>query len=285
MKTPSLQLLFLAVAAAGLSACGGGGGGDATATAPPPPAPSPGPSPAPAPGPAPAPAPTSSGLPPATASISQSSSSAIQLAVRVADVYNKAAGGAAAVAIGGATPVVGQTTVQCAGGGSVGYSGPATGMTATYNGCVLGAYTFGGSATVSYVAAGSTLQSYVIDYTSLQVAGPNGFGMTLAGRTSCDGASGSLLCVADYRDIHWGADFRYDYGAAIANGNTGCECGPTQIVNVTSSDLGATSGTASVVGASGSAAITRTSASAFTVVLTASGTTATYPVTGVAPPP
>jgi hypothetical protein len=274
-STRTLQLLFLSAAVAGLSACGGGGGGDSAAA----------PSPAPAPAPGPAPAPAGSGLPPATASISQSLSSAAQLAVKIADVYNKAGGGAAAVAIGDVVPVVGATTSNCPGGGSVAYTGPATGMTATYNACVVGPYTFGGNATVSYVANGSTVQSYIVDYSSLNVSAPGGFTAALAGRTSCDSASGSMLCVADYRNVRWGADFSYDYATAIANGSTACECGPAQVVNAQVMALGGAAGTAAVEGASGSAAITRTSASTFTVVLTAGGSTVTYPVTGVTPPP
>jgi hypothetical protein len=279
-STRTLQLLFLSAAVAGLSACGGGGGGGDSAAA----APSPAPAPAPGPAPAPAPAPTGSGLAPATATISQSLSSAAQLAVKVADIYSKAGGGAAAVAIGGVVPVVGATTGNCPGGGSVAYSGPATGMTATYNGCVVGQHTFGGNATVSYVANGSTVQSYVIDYGSLNVSAPGGFTAALAGRTSCDSASGAMLCVADYRNVRWGADFRYDYAAAVADGSTACECGPDHLVNAQVMALGAAAGTAAVEGASGSAAITRTSASAFTVVLTAGGSTVTYPVTGVSAP-
>ena len=284
-STRTLQLLFLSAAVAGLSACGGGGGGGDTAAAAPSPAPAPGPAPAPAPGPAPAPAPVGSGLPPATATISQSLSSAAQLAVKIADIYNKAASGAAAVAIGGVMPVVGATTSNCPGGGSVAYSGPATGMTATYNACVVGQHTFGGNATVSYVANGSTVQSYVIDYSSLNVSAPGGFSAALAGSTRCDSASGSMLCVADHRNVRWGADFTYDYAAAIANGSTACDCGPSQVVNAQVMALGSGAGTAAVEGASGSAAITRTSASTFTVVITASGSTVSYPVTGVTPPP
>ena len=89
--------------------------------------------------------------------------------MKIADIYNKAGGGAAAVALGGVVPVVGATTSNCPGGGSVAYSGPATGMTATYNACVVGQHTFGGNATVSYVASGSTVQSYIVDYSSLNV--------------------------------------------------------------------------------------------------------------------
>jgi hypothetical protein len=270
----SLQLLFLCAAVTGLSACGGGGGGSAAS-----------PSAAPAPGPAPAPAPTSSGLAAPTAHIQQSDGSAIQLAVKVADVYNKAPGGAAAVAIGGARPVVGQSTVNCSGGGNVAYSGPASGATATYNACVIGPYTFGGSATVSYVANGSTVQSYTIDYTSLTASATGGFSSTLTGRTSCDSASGAMLCVADYRSIRWGNNFAFDFGNALANGDTACECNATEIVDVTAANLGATSGAASVTGASGSAQVTRTSATAFTVDLTAQGSTMSNPVTGVTPPP
>jgi hypothetical protein len=278
-STRSLQLLFLSAAVAGLSACGGGGGGGDTAAG----APAPAPGSAPAPGPAPAP--TASGLAPATATISQSLSSAAQLAVKIADIYSKAGGGAAAVAIGGVVPVVGATTGNCPDGGSVAYSGPVTGMTATYNACVVGEHTFGGSATVSVVANGSTVQSYVIDYSSLNVSAPGGFSAALAGRTSCDSASGSMLCVADYRNVRWGADFRYDYAAAVADGSTACECGPDHLVNAQVMALSAAAGTANVEGASGSAAITRTSASTFTVVLTAGGSTVNYPVTGVTPPP
>ena len=270
-STRTLQLLFLSAAVAGLSACGGGGGGGDTAAAAPSPAPAPGPAPAPAPGPAPAPAPVGSGLPPATATISQSLSSAAQLAVKIADIYTKAASGAAAVAIGGVMPVIGATTSNCPGGGSVAYSGPATGMTATYNACVVGQHTFGGNATVSYVASGPTVQSYIVDYSSLNVSAPGGFGAALAGRTSCDSASGSMLCVADYSNVRWGADFRYDYAAAVANGSTACECGPSHLVNAQVMALGGAAGTAAVEGASGSAAVTRTSVSTFTVVLTSGG--------------
>lgn len=280
-STRTLQLLFLSAAVAGLSACGGGGGGDSTATAGNPPAPAPGSSPAPAP------APSASGLPAATASISQSASTAAGLAVKAADVYNKAGGGAAAVALGDAAPVVGSTSVACPGGGSVAYSGPATGMTATYNACALGLHTFSGSATVSYVASGSTLQSYVIDYSAggINVSAPNGFTATLTGRTSCDSASGAMLCTADYRNVRWGADFGYDYAGQLANGTTACDCGPSQIVLLQASNLGATAGVANVTGASGSAVITRTSATTFTVELTSGGMTVSYPVTGVTPPP
>jgi hypothetical protein len=129
------------------------------------------------------------------------------------------------------------------------------------------------------------VQSYIVDYSSLNVSAPGGFGAALAGRTSCDSASGSMLCVADYSNVRWGAYFRYDSAAAVANGSTACECGPSHLVNAQDMALGGAAGTAAVEGASGSAAITRTSASTFTVALTAGGSTITYPVTGVTPPP
>jgi hypothetical protein len=205
--------------------------------------------------------------------------------VKIADISNKAAGGAAAVAVGGVQPVVGSTTVNCPGGGTIGFSGPATGMTATYNACVVGQHSFTGNATVSYVANGSAVQSYVISYTSLAASAPGGFSTALAGNTSCDATSGSMLCVADYRNVRWGADVTYDYTSAIANGSTACDCGPSQIVNAEVTALGSASGTAAVQGANGSAVITRTSATSFTVDLTAGGSMVSYPVTGVTPPP
>ena len=291
-STRSLHLLFLSAAVAGLAACGGGGGGDATANSPAPspaPAPSPSPSPSPSPAPAPAPAPTSSGLPAATATISQSAGTAVELAKKVYNVQLKGAGGAAAVKVGGAAPVVGSASVNCPGGGTVTFSGPATGMAATYNACVVGGYTYGGTATVSYVASGSTISSYVVTYggsvsdptvaPTLTVAGPNGYSATLGGRTTCDASSGAMLCTAEYSSIRWGADFTYDYAGNVADGSTGCECGATSIVNVIAHGVTPTAGTADVVGASGSAAVTRTGATTFSVVLTSSGATVTYPVT------
>lgn len=273
MAQRSLHLLFLSTAVAALAACGGGGGGGGDSEPP---------APTPAPG---------SGLAPADAFISQSAGTARNLASRVAYVFNHAPQGAAAVALGGAAPVPGEDSVQCDGGnGEVDYAdGPGDSLIATFDQCVIGDYTFNGTATVTYTEDGGDLDSYTIAFENgaMNVRLPNsGASQPLsAGSVQCDMTSGGQsLCVAEYQLVNWGNDFVYDYDNAVANGSTGCLCGEEKRVNVHATNLAATTGQAEVTGRDDSgASITRSGAQAFEVELTSGDSTVVYPFTDIVP--
>lgn len=268
MAQRSLHLLFLGTAIAALAGCGGGGGGGGSDVDP-------------------TPAEPGSGLEPATAIIRQTENTARQLASRVSWVYDHAANGAAAVALGRATPVPGEDSVQCDGGnGEVNYAGSGPSFTATYDQCRIGDYTFDGTATVTIDEQNGELDSYEIDFTNstVSVTGPNAFAADLEGGTvECEEASaGVYRCVASYQLVNWGNDFEFDYTNLTADGSTGCLCGDNNRVNVKVTTLGASSGAAEVTGRNdGSAVVTRSGPAAFQVELDAEGDVLVYPFTDI----
>ncbi len=192
-----------------------------------------------------------------------------------ANIGGAAASRKLALAVPGLTsPAV--SPQACAGGGTVSFSTTAPGtLTYVFTDCVVGAYKFGGLATVTFVGAAGAATSFTVTHTDVVVQGPNGLNTTIDGQTTCvvQTAGQAPLCVTKFNGHLFGRDFSYEGG--IANGTYRCDCATTR--NTTYDDFGATAGMAHIVGTNGTASVVRTDAKKFIVVTTVGNFTYTSP--------
>jgi hypothetical protein len=142
-------------------------------------------------------------------------------------------------------------TITVAGAGSLGY---------TYTNCVLGGYTFNGTATMT--PGGSS--TYEVDPDSVSVTGPNGYASTLTGSSSCVVGT-PTKCTTTEGGFKWGYDINYDAATALAKGTHQCTCGAQLTWNVVFDDFGAGSGMAYVYATNGTAIVERTGDKTFLV--------------------
>ena len=285
-STRTLQLLFLSAAVAGLSACGGGGGGGDTAAAAPSPAPAPRPAPAPAPGPRPHRRPSAPACRRRRRRFPNRSVRPRSSPVKIADIYNKAAsggcrGGHRRRDAGGRCdheqlPGRRQRRLQRAGHGHDGdlqrlRRRPAHLRRQRHR--VLCRQWLDGAELRHRLQQSERQRAR-----RLQRGPRRQHPLRLGERLDAVRRRPPQRALGRRLHLRLRGGKRQRLHRLRLRAVAGRECAGD-------GDSAAGAGTAAVEGAGGSAAITRTSASTFTVVITASGSTVSYPVTGVTPPP